>query len=269
MSDAMTNHSDTESLAAFVDGRLGREEREAVTKHVQTCEECQGFVREAAAFEQEEEAAARKPGRTWWAAAAAVAVVLAVAPFVPGFHRWELKKDTQQLFAAIANGGERKIEARLSGQTPYARWAPKRGEPEDDDHQLKVAYFKLVDTADKDLSPEGRRAAALAETVTNPRNALAILNGIPEQARDAVIWNDIAGLRHHLGEEQAALAAVERALRLDPKMPEALFNRALILQRKGDRKAAREAWVQYVAADSFSPWADEVPRNIRRLVPPQ
>lgn len=283
MSDAMTNHSDTESLAAFVDGRLGREEREAVTKHLQTCGECNGFVREAAAFEQEEEAAAfereeeaaaRKPGRTWWAAAVVAIVVLASAPFVPRFLQGQkLEKREQQLFAAIADSKERKVEARFGGQHSYARLKPTMrdaGEHEKSLEEMSVdnAADELALASADDTSPAGRRAAALAMTVTSPAKALAILNGIPEQARDAAIWNDIAALQNHLGDYSAALAAVNEALRLDPKMPEALFNRAAILKRLEDPGAAA-AWQDYLAVEPQGQWADEAKRKIGDLPQPQ
>lgn len=271
MTDAMTNHSDIESLAAFVDGRLEREEREAVTKHLETCEECQAMIREAAAFEQEEEAAiaARKPARTWWAAAAAVAVVvLGGASFGrEPLHRYELKSDRREMFEAMK---ERKVEARFSEQHAYAPFAgTNRGVNDQkdllDEWAVEGKANDLARASADRPSAADRRATALAETIKSPANALAILNNIPESARDAAIWTDIAALRYYLGDNQGALAAVQQALGRNRKMPEALFNHALILQRMGNRKAALEAWKQYVAVDSFSPWANEAPKNILKM----
>jgi tetratricopeptide (TPR) repeat protein len=287
MTDAMTNHSDMESLAAFVDGRLEREERDAVVKHLETCEECQGLVREAAAFEQEEEAAAAapKPRRTWWAAAAAVSiVVLSSALFVPGYqHRRELKQERQELFSALVKTG-RTTEARFSGQDEYAKVRPTFRNAGDrkslDEHQVEGAAADLAAASADRHSPADLQAAALAAAFDRntkksredkAREALAILNSIPLGERSAAIWNDIATLNYDLGSLDEAKTAVDEALRNERKMPEALFNRALILQsalilqRKGDRKAAREAWVQYVAVDKRSRWADEAPKNLQRL----
>lgn len=275
MNDAMTNHSDTESLAAFVDGRLGREERDAVLTHLQTCEECNGFVREAAAFEQEEEMA-QKRRRTWWANAAAVAVVtLAVAPFVPGFlHRRELEQDTQKLFAALVKTG-RTTEARFSGQDAYAtvrRIYRGAGDGKSNEEML-------VDGAAADLalasahkhSPADLRAAALAAAFdSNPeksldnkaRDALAILNRIPKEARSAVIWNDIATLNYRLGDFPQALVAVDEALRLDPTMTEAMFNRTLILHKLGRANDAAKALDSYLAVDPDSEWAADAKKKL-------
>jgi tetratricopeptide (TPR) repeat protein len=273
MTDAMTNHSDMESLAAFVDGRLEREERDAVVKHLETCEECQGFVREAAAFEQEEEAAeaAPKPRRTWWSvAAAAVVVVLAVAPFIRGFlQRRESEKHAQKVFAAMLETGTRTMATRFSGQNTYAPWKVMRSEPKGKNLFLQGAAADLAITTEEDDSPTGRRRAALAESILgDKKKALAILTGIPEKSRDAAIWNDIAGYQHHLGGDQAALAAINEALRLDPKMPEALFNRAAILQQRDDRGAAA-AWQEYFAVEPTGQWAEEARKKIYDLSRPQ
>jgi tetratricopeptide (TPR) repeat protein len=269
MSDAMTNHSDPESLAAFVDGRLEGEEHEAVTKHLQACEECQMMIREAAVFEQEE-VAARKPGWAWWAAAAAVAiVVLASAPFVR--HWWELKSGKKDLFAALVQPG-RTTEARFSGQHLYAKLRlTYRGASDKeslDDLLIQNAADALSDVAENDQSPAGRRAAALAAATKNPADGLAILNGIQDQARDAAIWNDIAVLQNHLGKYPAARAAVDQALRRDPKMPEALFTRAVVLQRLGDPGAAA-AWRQYLAVEPAGGWADEAKNKMDELNRPR
>lgn len=284
MTDAMTNHSDSESLAAFVDGRLGREEREAVTQHLQTCEECQGFVREAAAFEQEEEAVAKKPGRTWWAVAAAVVVVLAVAPFVPGFlHRRELAKGTQQLFAAIADSKERVIEARFGGQHSYAKLKPTMRHGGGDEKSIEEMLVEgkaseLAFDSTDDTSPAGRRAAALAEVFNGDqrksldnksKSALEILNGIPNEARNAVIWNDIAALNYRLNNFSDALVAVEEAIRLDPKMAEAMFNRVLILHKLGKADDATKALNSYLAADPDSEWAAEAQKKLSEPTPLQ
>jgi tetratricopeptide (TPR) repeat protein len=296
MTDAMTNHSDMESLAAFVDGRLEREERDAVTKHLETCEECQGFVREAAAFEQEEvaEAAAPKPLRTWWAVAAGVAVVvLAISPFVVQRrelnkhaqvvekHTQELEKNTQELFEAIGNAGVRKIEARFSGQNAYAAFRVMRGGDKEKtlDEMIvesKAAELRLA-SMDK-TTPADRRARALSEAFDgNPKDALAILMEVPKDARRAVIWNDIAAANYAMaGRDEHperyladALMAVDEALQRDPAMHEAMFNRVMILSALERRGEAAEALTRYLAADPGSQWAKEARTKIDRLTPLQ
>ena len=61
------------------------------------------------------------------------------------------------------------------------------------------------------------------------------------------------------------LDPVDRALRLAPNLEEALFNRALILERLGRLAWARDAWQLYLQSDSRSPWAAEAREHLKRL----
>src|SRR6185436_19117103 len=68
----------------------------------------------------------------------------------------------------------------------------------------------------------------------------------------------------HLAE---ALAAADEALRIDPTLPEALFNRALIIERLRLRDQARAAWQRYLDADPRGPWANEARQRLGSLAP--
>jgi len=63
---------------------------------------------------------------------------------------------------------------------------------------------------------------------------------------------------------ERALAACDRALRIDPRSPDALFNRAVALQAL-DRPDAEAACEQYLKVDPSSPWADEVRSHLELL----
>ena len=56
---------------------------------------------------------------------------------------------------------------------------------------------------------------------------------------------------------QSALTQLSKALDGSPRLPSALFNRALALELSGDRQAAVSAWTAYLAVDSTSGWAGE------------
>src|SRR5205085_3293871 len=62
-----------------------------------------------------------------------------------------------------------------------------------------------------------------------------------------------------------ALADADHALRVDPKSPEALFNRALVIEAMGLHEQARKAWQQYLDVDSGSGWAVEAREHLRKL----
>ena len=59
------------------------------------------------------------------------------------------------------------------------------------------------------------------------------------------------------GDLPAALEAFNRSLEQSPDLQEALFNRALALERLHLRATARKAWQHYLTVDSLSSWAAE------------
>ena len=62
-----------------------------------------------------------------------------------------------------------------------------------------------------------------------------------------------------------ALHYAQQALSLAPRQPEALFNRALALERLEYHEAAARAWDDYLTADRKGDWADEARSRARNL----
>lgn len=62
-----------------------------------------------------------------------------------------------------------------------------------------------------------------------------------------------------------ALAATDRALQESPRLPEALFNRVLVLDDLGLNKPATLAALKYLTIDGASPWASEIRERLPRL----
>jgi len=160
----------------------------------------------------------------------------------------------------------RPVEPRLTGGF---RWAPFHAT---DDPHLRVAAGDILDRERKTGSRDSSHAAAVAEVlIGHPSEAINALAG----ARTAPELNDLAAASYILSSraDEAAnltrgLSAVDRALELDPLLPEARFNRALLIERLGLRDAAREAWQACLEVDSKPGWADEVRSHIARLSQP-
>jgi tetratricopeptide (TPR) repeat protein len=91
-----------------------------------------------------------------------------------------------------------------------------------------------------------------AETATTELSQAASTESI-----NATYWNDLATAQLAARHPAAALAATERSLSLETKRQDALFNRALALEALGKTSEARQAFDQYLASDSTSPWANE------------
>jgi tetratricopeptide (TPR) repeat protein len=62
-----------------------------------------------------------------------------------------------------------------------------------------------------------------------------------------------------------SLQSLERAIELDPRLLEPRFNRPLVLEAKGSREQAKQAWREYLQLDPNSKWAEEAARNLQHL----
>jgi CHAT domain-containing protein len=131
-----------------------------------------------------------------------------------------------------------------------------------------------------DTASSAQAAAAGYATLRDWRSAIARLQQATIGKRDdASLWSDLAAARYERGAEFgnveemfAALADADRSLRLDARHPNALFNRALILERIGLTSVAAEAWRECVrqtrdaeaqrrhAAITTQTWTDARPR---------
>src|SRR5207248_10394719 len=92
------------------------------------------------------------------------------------------------------------------------------------------------------------------------------------KANDATLWSDLAAAyldaarrSGRAGDLRLALAAADRALQINPRLAEALFNRALMLEQLERREEAAAAWRQYLDADSTSGWAGEARDRLNAL----
>jgi len=103
----------------------------------------------------------------------------------------------------------------------------------------------------------------------------SLLAASREQPANARYLNDVAAVhleRARLGlrpdDLPRALAAADRARRLDPSLREAWFNRALAASALSLNADARTAWAEYLKRDSVSPWATEARSRLDELSKP-
>lgn len=269
---AATGCLDTETLAAFVEGTLSRQEIPAVLAHLEGCATCTHALETANAMRPPEQ----RRGMPWLAIAAAV-LIAAVAVTAVVYLRTPPGDRTAAL-VALAPRGQRIVEARLTGGFG---WAPYRGPmraPDAglDSDQLKLAggAGAILDEASRDSSADAQRAAGAALLlIERPLDAATRLRAAAERApNDAQLWSDLAAAEYATGVRldrasrfPDALAACDRALRIRDDLPEALFNRALTLERLGLPAQARQAWQRYLAVDPSSPWASEAREHLTKL----
>src|SRR5260370_31594792 len=166
----------------------------------------------------------------WWMAAVAAAVIIA---FI-AFPLLRSRNDPMARLIALAPASARQVEPRLSGG--FA-WAPYRGPMRATDSAADAERLKLggaagdaIERAQRDRSEQAQHAAGIALVlVDQPAESLDRLRLVAEQSpNDVRVWSDLAAARHAAAVElqppsllPEALAAVDRALRIDPKSAEA------------------------------------------------
>jgi CHAT domain-containing protein len=175
--------------------------------------------------------------------------------------------------AASAPSEVRLLEPRLTGFP----WAPlTNGQRAGGMAGLRTAATEIQQAAAADPSDELAHAAAVAFLLKNrPDDAVVRLRPTAEKGRDPSAWSDLGAAYYaaaarsasteHLGQ---ALAATDQALLIDPAHGEALFNRALILERFHFRDAAASAWREFVAGSREDGWREEGRRHLAAVTAP-
>ncbi len=197
---------------------------------------------------------------------------------------------------AAAVGPHRVTRARLTGGFAYVpcdtalpndslvvglvcRTAPPRQWPQY--RQLSKLAGAMRATGASGARDESRRHAAgswnliwgnLDESVDALRAAARV------DPRNASIQSDLAAALLARAERRQdprsildAYSAADSAAALRPRLPEARFNRALVLERLNLRADAIAEWSAFLQLDSRSPWAAEAREYLRvlRLPPPE
>lgn len=269
------DHPDPERLASYIERSLHPAQRSEVEAHLADCEDCRRVVMDSADLLAEEQPRSRKYNVYALGGLAAAAVLI--------FAVWTLRPDRLQpaiavpeldgLVAAFADEPTRPVEGRLS--PPFA-WAP--------------APAVTRGTGEAGLSPDIRIAVAEAElgvrddgsttatwTLGLARLAGRDFDGAIEALEQAVVADGsssrllsdlaaayLARLKAGGAAEDAsrALAAADRALAIDARLPEALFNRALAIEVLRPEEAPA-AWQAVVAQDGASAWGKEAAARLR------
>lgn len=177
------------------------------------------------------------------------------------------KRDLEhRLAAAVATLDERPTTARIAAfeyRPPPARTHAAAAS------KLSRQRTRARGAAEEVLteSDGGSHVAALARLVAgDARGAVDRLESlVVKEPVNAVLWSDLSAARYELATKEddpalqaAALTAADNALRLNPAMQPALFNRALALDALALKPAALRAFDRYRTVDATSAWSYEV-----------
>src|SRR5262249_48035980 len=173
------------------------------------------------------------------------------------------------LVAAV--GTRRAVEPRLTGGFAYGPLrSPSRGtetSPLDSaPPDVRIAVAEIEKRAMQEYSNETLALLGLAHlSVGNAAKAVPLLEQAASvKSASALVRSDLAAayLVHAVEENEAqdlpkALTVADLAIRSDPSLAEARFNRALALARLHLDDLSRIEWQEYLRLDGRSPWSDE------------
>jgi Flp pilus assembly protein TadD len=270
---------DLETIAAYLDDRLGARDRGTVAEHLSSCESCYFVFSEATQVARPTVVPWWKRKQVIWPTAAAALATAATVVLVVSLGQMSQSTDPPELKSLVAAvGNDRTIEPRLAAGFAHA---PVQG------------ALRSESNPTANLSPDTRIILAQIEkdtaNATMPRQLrlrgiVSLLSGNSEMAvqsfeeavrlrpDDARILNDLGAAYLVRGSRTGnkddfsnALAAANRALNADRSLAEAWFNRADALEHLGLANEAREAWQAYLTIDDRSGWADEARTHLRAL----
>jgi hypothetical protein len=273
-----------ETIGAFVDGRFKDREREAVADHLASCESCYFVFSEAARFSA---SAAQTPAdvraftrrHVVWSVtaglAAAASILLGVNLFMTTRQATGEVK-LPELVAAV--GTTRTFDARFSGGFMYA---PVRGPVRSGQGgalalspDLRIVLARIEKDASPQPGPDALRVRGMAALIGGEvdRAVNAFESAARQQPASARVLSDLSAAylvrAEHSGaaaDIANALANANRALEVERLLPEALFNRALALERSRLVEDARAAWQAYLTIDDRSGWADEARAHLQAI----
>jgi hypothetical protein len=280
----VTGCPDPETLAAFVDGRLDVDARARVEAHVADCEDCLFIVSESVRFRDADAGAAPAASRSaegaqqgwsrrrWLAAggtlAAAAALVLAVRVGWDVLGSPDFASQVDALYGTI--GERRPTTARLVGlqygPPPSVKRSAARSAFDTVPLDVLAAAAQIEERAASSSTADAQHALGVARLVSGDLDgAVAALEAASAAGgRDARLAADLSAAyltrAERTGSTEDArrgLEAANRALAIDGRLPEALFNRAFAFELLGASEDARRALDAYAQVDGDSPWVRE------------
>lgn len=175
--------------------------------------------------------------------------------------------DSDQVQRAGRQLWYRPLEGRIYG-TVYAPWPKANAQPSTSQAEQDVREIAWHIHSNE---PEELQARA-ALRAGNVRYAKRLLENVTSRSNaSSAAWSDYSAALYaeaapdDVFQLATALAAADHALDVDPKLPEALFNRALVLEAMSLRGPAATAYRKYLQIDRASSWTREVQSRLEKL----
>lgn len=197
------------------------------------------------------------------------------------FYESDVDKGLAQLSNAYR--GTRPLESRSTADFGYAPFTVTRGETVSptDAKALDRAERFLLDAAENPSDAQAHHALglfylnekqldkaldefnlALQITPENAKLKSDVGAVFLEKAKQAEAQEKYDETAENLAR---SLESLNRALQIDQILPEALFNKALVLEKMRLPNEARQAWQKYLDTDHASDWANEARKKLENL----
>lgn len=271
---------DSETLAAFVEGKLAAADRARIVGHLATCPDCSELVGEVLAVEEElaraeSDQPVPQPNPThnqlFWRKRRGLAAVggflaLAASIFFVVFNR---AAPLASLVSVVGN--ERLILARPTGGFHYGPLrSPMRGPRETAGLALLAEAANLSERATRTGAVRDLQASGVAQLLAGDvtKGIEALEPAVRLQPNDAAVRADLGAAYMtqfvnggNRADADRALEAFDKALALDAASHEVWFNKALLLERLERPADALLAWNSYLALPNESGWHEEALRQ--------
>src|ERR1044072_3265981 len=260
----------TENLAEYLEGGLPPERRLRLEEHLAGCPDCCTSFAQSTIFLLDEELARDVvPAHVPYAIAGNKAAGLGIVLVATGALLWSFqlggderrRVSTETSDSAVATAALDYAAPRLTGGRRWAELAAVAPAP----GEWRRGYVEAAMPADAGYPSASRAAGAESGLGLGAAGVAELLAGGAEAAvasllRAAAVEPESAELRSDLGaaflarasqggegeDLPEALESIESALAASPRLPEALFNRALALEQLHLPASARQAWRAYL-----------------------
>ena len=219
-------------------------------------------------------AGSRKPLSAAWLARAA-ALLLCAGGAWTGYSMWAARVPQRLLARSYAD--QRPFDLRIPGAAQAPLGAQQRGAGSAFQRPQPLMEAEVRIARELAKNPDSRKWLGLrarAEMLgRDPESAIATLNRALESPPDDPELLADLGMAYALRAESGNRAidyaraneSLSRALKLQPQMREATFNRALVYERLYLYDEAIREWQRYLTLDSKGAWADEARRRLAEI----
>jgi CHAT domain-containing protein len=211
----------------------------------------------------------------------ALTIIVMIASCLVGYFAWYRQSSDEGTLARVRDiyQDTRSLQARVTGGFAHREYVETRnpGDPTGVDESRRIALLSELDhevfTHQRAASRHNLGKLFMLHGDMGPAEQQLLL-ALKERAHDARLLTDLGALYYERTRKEIkegyvllhkAAEHLSNAIEIDPKLPEAWFNRALCYERMNLFLQAESDWKQYLMLDSGSPWAEEAREHLNGL----